>query len=69
MIVWVYWRLCWDAPTDMTHGVPAGEPTVAGAGPELPFDVATEMPAARAFRNATESMAVQGSSGEVEPME
>jgi hypothetical protein len=46
-------RLCVVAPTDVIHGESAGEPTVSLPDPSLPADVATKMPAARAFRKPT----------------
>ena len=62
-------RLCWVAPTDVIHGTSAGEPTVSGPGPELPAEVATSMPAARALRNARPSGSLHGADAAELPIE
>ncbi len=63
------WRLWVEAPTEVSHGASAGEPVVAGSGPSLPFEVATKMPAARAFRKPTVSKSSHSSDGDAEPIE
>lgn len=56
-------RSCVPAPMLMTQGLFAGEPTVSGRGPLLPAEVATNTPASRAPRNASESSSFHGSLG------
>lgn len=42
-----------EAATEVSHGTPLGDPTVPGAGPALPAELATNTPASEAPRNAT----------------
>ena len=51
-------RSCVLALTDVTHGVDAGLPVVAGLGPVLPFDAATHTLASAANRYAMSSAPV-----------
>src|SRR3954451_2502861 len=44
-----------SAPTVVSHGTEAGEPTVEAPGPELPAELATNTPASEAPRKATSS--------------
>src|SRR4051812_28004740 len=49
------WRVSVSAPTVVSHGTEAGEPTVPTPGPELPAELATNTPASEAPRKACSS--------------
>src|SRR5690606_31283027 len=65
---WLY-RSWVEAPTEMIHGASAGDPVVASSGPEFPFEVATKIPAARAFKNPTVSKSLHRAEGASDPIE
>jgi hypothetical protein len=62
-------RLWVLAPTAVTHGASAGEPTVAAPWPALPAEVATNTPARAANRNETASASEASADGASEPIE